>query len=136
MRSPSMQGRKKITVAAAFGDSEDQIRHAKSNGVTPAVLDLSGFGSEKGESVVFAVTLQKRGRHLLKMVLQSESPDDLAQLPLSIFQGTELLGSVTLSGRERKGKTVEFELFANGTVYLRFFAAEAGLHIRSCEIIP
>lgn len=136
MRSPCMQGRKKITVAAAFGDSEDQIRHAKSNGVTPAVLDLSGFGSEKGESVVFAVTLQKRGRHLLRMVLQSESPDDLAQLPLSIFQGTELLGSVTLSGRERKGKTVEFELFANGTVYLRFFVAEAGLHIHSCEIIP
>ena len=68
------------------------------------------------------------------MELRSADANDVSQMSLSVFKGRDLLETVTLKGADREWRTVEAQAVDMGTFYLRFFLAQAGLEIRSCEL--
>ena len=71
----------------------------------------------------------------MKLVLKSTDSNDVSQLPISVFQDRNLLGTVTLTGAQREWETIELNVAAfSGNFYLRFFAAQTGLAIQSCTL--
>ena len=98
-------------------------------------LDVSVIGLEKGQSTRFAVAVKKPGIYTLTLVLRSTDENDVSQLPISVFQDRNLLGTFTLTGSEREWKPLEMEVKAfSGNFYLRFFAAQTGLALQSCRL--
>ena len=81
------------------------------------------------------MSVKERGLYALKVALRSTDQNDVSQMPLSIFQDRNLLGTFTLTGAERDWKTLELEVPAfSGNFYLRFFPAQTGLAIQSCTL--
>lgn len=100
-----------------------------------ARLDTAIISLEKGHSTQFAVSSKKQGLYVLKMVLRSTDSNDVSQLPLSVFQDRNLLGTITLTGAQRDWETVELNVPAfSGNFYLRFYAAQTGLELQSCTL--
>ena len=89
---------------------------------------------ERGANTRFTIAVRQGGLYRLRMELRSVDLNDVSQMSLSVFKGRDLLKTVTLRGADRDWQTVEAEAVDMGTFYLRFFLAQAGLEIRSCEL--
>lgn len=98
------------------------------------ILETSKIGLKKGDSTRFTVALKEGGMYILHLTLRSTDANDVAQLPLSLFQDRNLLQTVTLNGAEREWKTVDIQVASMNTFYLRFYAGQSGLEIRSCDL--
>ena len=123
---------KELAAAPSFdGEVGGEIYYAE--GFNSLSLDVSKIGLEKGDNTRFSVTLKERGMYEMHVTLRSTDDNDVSQLPLSIFSDRNLLGTITLNGSEREWKTVNFNTFAMSTFYLRFYAAQTGLEIKSVE---
>ncbi len=133
MRGIESELDRELASAPSFdGDMSGEIYYAEGeNGHLS--LDVSKIGLEKGDNTRFSVTLKDRGMYKMSVTLRSTDSNDVSQLPLSIFSDRNLLGTVTLNGSEREWKTVDFNVFGMNTFYLRFFAAQTGLEIKSVE---
>ena len=123
---------KELAAAPSFdGAIGGEIYYAE--GDNSLSLDVSKIDLEKGDNTRFSVTLKERGLYAMHLTLRSTDDNDVSQLPLSIFSDRNLLGTVTLNGSEREWKTVDFDVMSMNTFYLRFFAAQTGLEVKSCE---
>ncbi len=89
---------------------------------------------DKGANTRFTMAIKEGGRYRLELVVRSTDDNDVSQMSLSVFKGRDLVQTVTLKGADRDWQTVEMDLIDMGTFYLRFYAAQAGLEIRSCRM--
>lgn len=117
------------------GGGSGEMHYVEAGEDGKAVLDPSLIGLEKGDNTQFAVTVKEQGMYTLKLALRSTDSNDVSQLPLSVFQDRNLLGTATLTGAQREWETAEFKVPAfSGNFYLRFFAAQTGLAVQSCVL--
>ena len=98
------------------------------------VIPVERIGMERGANTRFTIAVKQGGLYRLRMELRSVDLNDVSQMSLSVFKGRDLLETVTLKGADRDWQTVEALAADMGTFYLRFFLAQAGLQIRSCEL--
>lgn len=127
---------KELAEAPSLDDGDaGEIYYAESGADGRVELDTSVIRLEKGQNTRFSVTVKERGLYEMKLSLRSTDKNDVSQLPISIFQDRNLLGTVTLTGSERDWKTVTMDVPGfSGTFYLRFFPAQTGLAIQSCTL--
>ncbi len=98
-------------------------------------FDASLIGMSKGDNTRFGVSIKEQGLYKLILTLRSTDQNDVSQLPLSVFQDRNLLGTATLTGAQRDWETVEFNVMGfSGNFYLRFFAAQTGLELKSVRL--
>ena len=100
-------------------------------------LDVSQIKIEKGESTTFILTAPGRVGMDLELVVRADNQPDVAQLPMSIFQGTMLVKTVTLTGMDKQWQTLRIKLFPAflPNFYLKFYFAQGGLEIREAKVI-
>lgn len=127
---------KELAEAPSFDDAAaGEIYYAESGPDGSVELDPSLILLEKGQNTRFSVSVRERGLYELRLTLRSRDQNDVSQLPISVFQDRNLLGTVTLTGSERDWKTVTLNVPAfSGTFYLRFFPAQTGLELQSCTL--
>ncbi len=117
------------------GGATADIHYVELDGQNRAELDVSLIGLEKGQNTRFGVSAKERGIYQLKMALRSTDSNDVSQLPISVFQDRNLLGTITLTGAQREWETFTLEMpVFSGNFYLRFFAAQTGLSMGSCAL--
>ncbi len=98
-------------------------------------FDASLIGMSKGDNTRFGVSIKEQGLYKLILTLRSTDQNDVSQLPLSVFQDRNLLGTATLTGAQRDWETVEFNVMGfSGNFYLRFFAAQTGLELKGVRL--
>lgn len=115
--------------------SAAEIYFAETDETGRAELDVSVISLEKGQNTRFSVSPKERGLYSLSLTLRSTDSNDVSQLPISVFQDRNLLGTITLTGAEREWKTVTLDIpVFSGTFYLRFFAAQTGLELQTCVL--
>ncbi len=136
LRGQETQLDKELGEAPSFDDaSAGEMHYARAGEDNCVTLDTSLIGLEKGSNTRFAVTVKEQGMYNMKLVLKSTDSNDVSQLPISVFQDRNLLGTVTLTGAQREWETIELNVAAfSGNFYLRFFAAQTGLAIQSCTL--
>lgn len=122
--------------APSFDDgSAAQMYYAQTDGNGTAALDVSVISLEKGQNTRFSVSVNERGFYTLTLRLRSTDSNDVSQLPISVFQDRNLLGTITLTGAQRDWEDFTLDVAAfSGTFYLRFFAAQTGLAMESCVL--
>ena len=98
------------------------------------VLPVERISMERGANTRFTVAVKQGGLYRMRLELRSVDANDVSQMSLSVFKGRDLVETVTLKGADREWRTVEANVIDMGTFYLRFFLAQAGLEIRSCEL--
>ncbi len=127
---------RELAEAPSFDDGDvGEIYYAEGGADGRVELDTSVIRLEKGQNTRFSVTVKARGLYEMKLTLRSTDANDVSQLPISVFQDRNLLGTVTLTGSERDWKIVTMNVPAfSGTFYLRFFPAQTGLAIQSCTL--
>ncbi len=127
---------KELEESPSFDDgASSEMHYAETDRTGRVELATSVIGLEKGQNTRFSVSVKERGLYALHLTLRSTDSNDVSQLPISVFQDRNLLGTVTLTGAEREWKTVTLDVPAfSGTFYLRFFAAQTGLEIQSCAL--
>ncbi len=136
LRGQESQLDKELGEAPSFDEGEPaQLHYVAVDAQDRARFDVGLIGLEKGQNTQFAVSIKKQGLYALKLTLRSTDDNDVSQLPLSVFQDRNLLGTVTLTGAEREWKTVELNVMGfSGNFYVRFFAAQTGLALQSVEL--
>lgn len=127
---------KELGEAPSFDEGDPaQLHYVAVDQEDRAHFDVGLIGLEKGQNTQFAVSIKKQGLYALKLVLRSTDSNDVSQLPLSVFQDRNLLGTATLTGSQREWETVELKVMGfSGNFYLRFFAAQTGLELQSVEL--
>ncbi len=127
---------KALGEAPSFDDgSAAQMYYAQTDETGRADIDTSVISLEKGQNTRFSVSVNERGFYTLTMRLRSTDSNDVSQLPISVFQDRNLLGTITLTGAQREWETFTLDVAAfSGTFYLRFFAAQTGLAMESCVL--
>ncbi len=116
------------------GDSAEMF-YVQTGGDNALDFDVSLIGMSKGDNTRFGVSIKEQGLYKLTLVLRSTDNNDVSQLPLSVFQDRNLLGTATLTGAQRDWETVEFNVMGfSGNFYLRFFAAQTGLELKSVRM--
>lgn len=127
---------KELDASPSFDDgSAAEMYFAETDETGRAELDVSVIGLEKGHNTRFSVSVKERGLYTLTLTLRSTDSNDVSQLPISVFQDRNLLGTVTLTGSEREWKDIVLEVPAfSGNFYLRFFSAQTGLAIKACTL--
>ena len=100
-----------------------------------ARLDVSRLDTSRGSRAVYALEAERPGAYSLTLRMGSAA-GELAQMPVSVFLGGTLLGTVTITGTG--GKTVErrVELFIKEEKeqYLTLFFGESGIRMESLTL--
>ncbi len=128
---------KELGEAPSFDDgSASEMHYVETDAAGTADMDVALIGLEKGDNTRFGVSVKERGLYTLKLTLRSTDSNDVSQLPISVFQDRNLLGTITFTGAQREWETVEMDVHAfTGSFYLRFFAAQTGLELQSCTLV-
>ena len=91
--------------------------------------------TDKGSSAVIGVRLLRRGLYHLTMRVKADA-GELAQIPVSVFLGGNLAGTVTINGTNGEWIEKEVDLgavfFPNN--YIRLYFAQSGMQIGSLKI--
>lgn len=127
---------KALAEAPSFDDGDSaEMYYVEAGNDNTITLDVSLIGLKKGDNTRFGVSIREQGLYKLTMVLRSADSNDVSQLPLSVFQDRSLLGTATLTGAQRDWETVELNVMGfSGNFYLRFFAAQTGLELKSVTL--
>ncbi len=101
-------------------------------------IDTSLIDTAKGKSTTIQVAVKERGTFRLEFMCRAtEGTADLAQLPLSVFQDKQLMGTVTLAGTEKEWqkKVVHFpgELF-HYTFFIKLFFGQSGMELKDMKV--
>ena len=127
---------RELSESPSFEDGDTSVLHpAQADADGTVRLDVRRIGMNKGDSTRFEVAIPRQGDYILRMELRSTDRNDVSQLPISVFYHHHLLGTITLTGAQRDWQTVDMPVKASArTFYLRFFAAQTGLEMRSCTL--
>lgn len=136
MRGMETELDKALSEAPSFDDGDSaEMYYVQTGDDNALALDVSLIGLEKGDNTRFAVSINQQGLYKLTMVLRSTDSNDVSQLPISVFQDRNLLGTTTLTGAQRDWETVELNVMGfSGNFYLRFFAAQTGLEMKEARL--
>lgn len=109
-------------------DMEDEVS------IDPARVDTA-----KGKATTLEVAVKTRGSFRLEITCRAAAEAAaLSQLPLSVFQDRQLMGTVTLMGEEKgwQTKVVEFpsQIFLD-TFYVKLFFGMSGMEIKELKIV-
>ena len=103
-----------------------------------AVIDTSQLELGAGRTLHYQMKLEKHGKYRISLVCRvPEAAPDTAQLPLSLFVDSQLLGAKTLSGAEKAWQTVSFDtrdIRRRLIFYTKLFFPVAGLELREIRI--
>ena len=103
-----------------------------------AVIDTAQLHLAAGSSLQYQMKLEKHGQYRISLVCRApESAPDTAQLPLSLFVDSQLLGAKTLSGAEKAWQTVSFDtrdIRRRLIFYTKLFFPVGGLELREIRI--
>lgn len=127
---------KALAESPSFDDgAASEMYYAEVNEQNEIDFDVSLIGLEKGQNTRFGVSVKERGMYALELTLRSTDQNDVSQLPISVFQDRNLLGTLTLTGAQREWETFTLKVPSfSGNFYLRFFAAQTGLAMKSCKL--
>ncbi|MCI9192193.1 MAG: beta-glucosidase [Acutalibacter muris] len=136
MRGIESELDKSLSEAPSLDDGDSAEMFYVQTGEDNALdFDASLIGMSKGDNTRFGVSIKEQGLYKLILTLRSTDQNDVSQLPLSVFQDRNLLGTATLTGAQRDWETVEFNVMGfSGNFYLRFFAAQTGLELKSVRL--
>lgn len=98
-------------------------------------LDLSDLKTHRGASNLFALTFAKKGFYDITLKMKSNS-GELAQIPISIFLGGQLLTTITINGTNGKWieETRDLGLMFHSNCYLKLYFAQGGVDIGEVKI--
>lgn len=127
---------KALAESPSFDDgAASEMYYTEVNEQNEIDFDVSLIGLEKGQNTRFGASVKERGMYALELTLRSTDQNDVSQLPISVFQDRNLLGTITLTGAQREWETFTLKVPSfSGNFYLRFFAAQTGLAMKSCKL--
>jgi beta-glucosidase len=98
-------------------------------------LDLSNLRTQRGSSNLFALTFDKKGYYDIKFKMKSLS-GDLAQIPITLFIGGQLLTTITINGTNGQWveETRDLGLMFHPNTYLKIYFAQGGVDIDEIKI--
>ncbi len=94
-------------------------------------IDASQIRTGRDCSNAVSLSFKERGDYKLTMIVRASAVSELAQIPLSIFNGKDLVKMITLTGADTEWRTYEIP-FENCvmTFFLRFYFAQDGMEIK------
>jgi len=102
------------------------------------VIDGSELNTAGGEATLYQMKMVKHGQYQISVTCRaSQSLPDTAQLPVSVFVDSQLLGSWVLSGGEKEWRTLNVltrEIHRRLIFYVKFFFAVGGLEVSEVRI--
>ncbi len=102
------------------------------------VMDGSKITTEAGKSTLYQMKLEKRGVFEISVMCRAKaSAPDTAQIPISVFSDSDLLGTKVLSGGEKEWQTLTFttpEIERRLLFFLKFYFATGGMEIKEVNI--
>ena len=127
---------KALAESPSFDDgSSAEMFYVEADEQNVVDFDVSLIGLEKGKNTRFGVSVKERGFYSMEITLRSTDNNDVSQLPISVFQDRNLLGTITLTGAQREWETFTLNVPSfSGNFYVRFFAAQTGLAMQSCKL--
>ena len=127
---------KALAESPSFDDGASaEMFYVEADGQNTVDFDVSLIGLEKGKNTRFGVSVKERGIYVMEITLRSTDQNDVSQLPISVFQDRNLLGTITLTGAQRDWETFTLNVPSfSGNFYVRFFAAQTGLAMQSCKL--
>lgn len=136
MRGIETELDKALSEAPSLDDGDSaEMYYVEADEDNTVTLDVSLIGMNKGDNTRFGVSIRTQGLYKLTMVLRSTDSNDVSQLPISVFQDRNLLGTTTLTGAQRDWQTVELDVMGfSGNFYLRFFVGQGGLEMQSAKL--
>lgn len=103
-----------------------------------ALIPGTQINTRAGGVTQFQMKLETRGQYRIEIVCRaSKSVPDTAQLPISVFVDSQLLGTKTFSGTEREWVRFTFdthEIRRRLIFYVKFFIAVGGLEIKEVSL--
>ena len=107
-------------------------------GDEPGYAEVSEICTEKGTSVTLEITIKEPGWYSMDFTCRaSAETSDLGQLSVSVFQGKQLVETLTLTGADKQWvtKRVDFPDAPFGhTFFARLFFGMGGLEIKEVKI--
>ncbi len=103
-----------------------------------AFIDGSEIDTSGGQATLFQMKLESRGQYEITVTCRaSASAPDTAQLPMSVFVDSDLIGTKVLNGSEKEWQAVTFttpEIERRLIFFTKFFFAVGGLEINDVKI--
>lgn len=97
-----------------------------------AQIDLSNLHIERGTTAVYGMNFKEFGRYELILDVRSEA-GEVAQIPISAFLNSDLIGTVTINGTGGEWKAVrqEFVSTLSANSYMKLYFAQGGLEAKT-----
>ncbi|MBQ8202475.1 MAG: glycoside hydrolase family 3 protein [Clostridia bacterium] len=96
------------------------------------------ISTQSGSTTHFQMKLEKRGQYRIEIICRAAKRiPDTAQLPVSVFVDSQLLGARTLSGAEKEWMSLTFdtrEIRRRLIFYTKFYVAVGGLEIKEVRL--
>lgn len=94
--------------------------------LSPAMIDVG-----RGKTNLFQVYTKPRGVYKLSITCRVVTDNALAQVPLSVFQDRDLIGTITLTGENNEMRDYELVLRPAflGNYYLKLYFGQSGIEI-------
>ncbi len=103
-----------------------------------AFIDGSEVNTAGGESTLFQMKIEKRGIYDISITCRAgDTAPDTAQLPMSVFIDSDLIGTKVLNGSEKEWQTVTFttpEIERRLLFFTKLFFAVGGMEIKDIHI--
>lgn len=98
--------------------------------------------TRKGRSTVFQIRVRERGNYRLTVICRasgkstSQNENSLAQIPLTVFQDSQVVKMITLSGKDSswRTETAAISILFNYTCYIKFYFGQGGMEIKECRL--
>ncbi len=102
------------------------------------VIPAEEIDCTAGKATLFQMKLEKHGQYRISVTCRATgSVPDTAQLPVSVFVDSQLMGSFVLNGGEKEWRTLDVytrEIRRRLIFYVKFFFAVGGLEISDVRI--
>lgn len=98
-------------------------------------LDVEDLITKKGCSILYPLEFLQKGRYTIEFKAKSAA-GDVAQVPMSVFVGKELIGTLNMSGTNGEWgfQKAEFETAAPVETSLKLHFGESGIEIGAIKI--
>ncbi len=101
-------------------------------------VDGTEINTSGGEKTLFQMKLEKRGQFEVSIICRASAlAPDTAQIPMSVFMDSDLIGSKVLNGSDKEWQTVTFEtpeVERRLLFFLKFYFAVGGMEIKEVII--
>lgn len=103
-----------------------------------AVLDGAELDNAKGGFNLLSVAIKERGLYQLSITCRAAAGEnEVAQIPLTVFQDKQMLDTISITGADKEWKTYTIENMApcvNTAFYLKFFFGQGGMEVKEVKM--